>query len=168
MGAAQSNSLRRCLDEEFERLRSGGKDYLVLHELLQLRIPFDLFVDLSHLGVLFYIDKDQDGRFPMSELFDFAILAASRSRLYKPHEFQSQIHGYCTLHLWNKVSAQKGKEEFEKWLCKLLQEDEEGRRAAAAAGGSPPRPPGPGGVTFVGRDTVNTMHELLSIQSTCD
>lgn len=57
MGASNSN-LARCLEDEFNRLAKVGRNYLVLDEVLALRLPPSSWnVDTSHLGVLFVIDR---------------------------------------------------------------------------------------------------------------
>ncbi len=57
MGAANSN-LTRCLEDEYHRLVKQGRDYLVLDEVLALRLPPSSWaVDPSHLGVLFALDR---------------------------------------------------------------------------------------------------------------
>ncbi len=57
MGAANSN-LTRCIEDEFQRLVKQGRNYLVLEEVLALRLPPSSWaVDPSHLGVLFTVDR---------------------------------------------------------------------------------------------------------------
>lgn len=55
---AQTSSLRKSVEGEFERLRGESRDHLVVSELLQLRLPFSSWsVDPAHLGVLFVLDR---------------------------------------------------------------------------------------------------------------
>jgi hypothetical protein len=57
MGASNSN-LSRCLEDEFNRLAKEGRKYLVLDEVLAIRLtPSSWTVDAVHLGVLFVIDR---------------------------------------------------------------------------------------------------------------
>ena len=57
MGAANSN-LTRCIEDEFQRLVKQGRNYLVLEEVLALRLPPSSWaVDPSHLSVLFTVDR---------------------------------------------------------------------------------------------------------------
>lgn len=57
MGAANSN-LTRCLEDEHHRLVKQGRDYLVIDEVLALRLPASSWsVDTAHLGVLFALDR---------------------------------------------------------------------------------------------------------------
>ena len=57
MGAANSN-LRRCLEDEFHRLAKNGRDYLVLDEVLSLRLPPSFWtLNTAHLGVIFVLDR---------------------------------------------------------------------------------------------------------------
>jgi hypothetical protein len=60
MGASNSN-LARCLEDEFNRLATKGRDYLVLDDVLALRFPpSSWIVDTSHLGVLYIIDRHDE------------------------------------------------------------------------------------------------------------
>ena len=57
MGAQNSN-MRRCIEFEFIRLKSRGRDYLVLSEILQLRLPATSWtLDPCHLAVLWVLDR---------------------------------------------------------------------------------------------------------------
>ena len=59
--------------------------------------------------------SNHDGRVSLEELENLADLARRRSRCYQPHEFQSQMQGYCTLKLWQAMSREGGKEAFVDW-----------------------------------------------------
>eukprot|EP00891_Asterochloris_glomerata_P009664 jgi/Astpho2/9664/Aster-x1595 len=72
-------------------------------------------LDPLHLGVLWVLDSNHDGRVSLEELETLADLARKRSRCYQPHEFQSQMQGYCTLKLWQAMSREGGKEAFVDW-----------------------------------------------------
>lgn len=55
---AQNSSLRRSIEEEFTRLACHDRKYLLLDQLLQLRLPPSAWMlDPSHLGVLFLLDR---------------------------------------------------------------------------------------------------------------
>jgi hypothetical protein len=57
MGAANSN-LTRCIEDEHHRLVKHDRDYLVIDEILSLRLPPSSWsVDTSHLGVIFMLDR---------------------------------------------------------------------------------------------------------------
>ena len=65
MGAQNSN-MRRCIEDEFARLASRGRSWLVLAELLQLRLPPSSWsVDPCHLGFLWVLDRS--ARLPCSK-----------------------------------------------------------------------------------------------------
>ncbi len=59
MAAGVDNSnLQRCLRDEFERVASGGRKYLVVDEVLALRLPCSSWpVAFSHLGILHALDR---------------------------------------------------------------------------------------------------------------
>ena len=58
MGAQNSN-LRRVIEDEFAQRTAGtGRDWLRLDELLALQLPQSTYsLDLSHLGILFVLDR---------------------------------------------------------------------------------------------------------------
>ncbi|KAK9823610.1 hypothetical protein WJX72_004211 [[Myrmecia] bisecta] len=155
MGAQNSN-LRRCIEDEFQRLAPEGRSHLVLRQIVQLHLPPSMWVvDTCHLGVLFVLDNDHDGRFTLEELLMLVDLARQRSRRYQPHEFQSQMQGFCTLQLWRAMAVTGGKAAFVDWMSQLLLENMEAQTFTQYPGH-----------TYLNRDTIETLHHVLSIQET--
>eukprot|EP00961_Rhodomonas_salina_P177708 2396405-Rhodomonas_salina.1 len=65
MGGAPSvlnDVISRHCTAEFKRLCPKGRDFLVLSELRQLQSIEDLPIDMNHLGTLFVLDADRNGR----------------------------------------------------------------------------------------------------------
>ncbi len=50
----------------------------------------------------------------LENVFALAELGHSRMRCYQPHEFQSQMQGYCTLQIWRAL-ASEGEESICEW-----------------------------------------------------
>eukprot|EP01023_Acetabularia_acetabulum_P062770 TRINITY_DN778_c1_g1_i1.p2 TRINITY_DN778_c1_g1~~TRINITY_DN778_c1_g1_i1.p2 ORF type:complete len:220 (+),score=50.56 TRINITY_DN778_c1_g1_i1:283-942(+) len=148
---AHGSSLKRCLREEFNRLKGAGADYLGLEEILRMKLPLsNWMVDLKHLGVLFVLDNKKDGKFTLEELYKFAAIAGERIRLYQPHEFQSQVQGYCSLVMWKAVCVQ-GDGMFISWMCDLV------RHSCKTS----VRPPSD---NYVYRDNVEVLHHVLNVK----
>ena len=62
MGGATS-TLRTCLDDDFNRLAKGGRNYLVLGELLGIKLPLSAWtLEPAHLASLFVADRFVAGR----------------------------------------------------------------------------------------------------------
>lgn len=51
----------------------------------------------------------------MPNVVDFLQLGRQQARLYQPHEFASQLSGYCTLQLWLSLTADGGHDTFAAW-----------------------------------------------------
>jgi hypothetical protein len=69
MGAQNSN-LRHVIEDDFaQRTKATGRDWLQLRELLALQLPQSAHsLDLSHLGILFVLDRwDASGLGPSNE-----------------------------------------------------------------------------------------------------
>ena len=57
MGGATS-TLRQCLEDEYHRLVKEGRDYLVLGELLSIKLPYSAWtLEPAHLATLFVVDR---------------------------------------------------------------------------------------------------------------
>lgn len=146
-----SDGVKRHCASEFERLCPGGRDFLVLSEMLQLQSLQDLPIDMNHLSTIFVLDNDHNGRVTLQELLDFATLCARKSSEFRAHELPMMIHGFCTLHMYDVVSA-KGTDYFMRWFSVLFSECEEEKVF--------PEYPSVG---FLSRDCVHLMHEVLQI-----
>ena len=51
-------------------------------------------------------NRERKGRVSLDDLHALAELAHSRLRCYQPHEFQTQMQGYCTLQMWRSIAAE--------------------------------------------------------------
>jgi len=166
---AQKGDFVSFLESEMRRLDSlpafekkvpdeSGRGYLILDQLLLLeqRTEFHVRLDLSHLGLLFALDRTKDGKFDIDEILSFhdkiySLQAADHSN----HNFDARAHlqAYCSLLMFNKVSEPNGIEVFSIWLGNLL---------AANLGleqfRSRPMLP------FLRSDTIKTLHQVLNIQ----
>ena len=52
---------------------------------------FGVQLDLMHLGTIFVLDRDHDGRVSLDDLMQFATFCASKGKDCQPHEFQLQV-----------------------------------------------------------------------------
>eukprot|EP01025_Chloroclados_australasicus_P012432 TRINITY_DN15725_c0_g1_i1.p2 TRINITY_DN15725_c0_g1~~TRINITY_DN15725_c0_g1_i1.p2 ORF type:complete len:175 (+),score=36.30 TRINITY_DN15725_c0_g1_i1:491-1015(+) len=149
-----SNNLKRIISEEFNRLKPPHRDFLGLEEVLRIKLPLSSWmVDLKHLGVLFVLDAKKDGRFTLEELYKFAIIAGERIRMYQPHEFQSQVQGYCSLVMWKAICTQ-GDGVFVEWMCELVRN----------SSFSHVKPPTGGIGEYLYRDNVEVLHHVLNVK----
>jgi hypothetical protein len=94
-----SPSTHGHIRSEFKRLSKNKSETLVLEDLLQIRTrPEDLPLDLRHLGSLYILDDNKDGRFGEAELIAFADRYATMSEaLAQNTEARSHFQAYCTL-----------------------------------------------------------------------
>ena len=105
------------VERTFLGLCSKGRDYLTLPQVLKLseRSRASLPLDLSHVGVLWLLDGNRDGRVTLAELHALADLCRARSRRYQSFEFEAQMRGYCSLQLWRAMCAADGQSAFTSW-----------------------------------------------------
>ncbi|KAK9828381.1 hypothetical protein WJX81_001823 [Elliptochloris bilobata] len=153
--SADNNNLHRFLGEEFQRVAKRGCDYLVLDELLALRLPRSTWpVAFSHLGVLYALDSDRDGRVTLHDLAALAEEARLYARQHAPHECQAQLQGACTLRLYWEAAKPQGTAAFVTWVCQLLREVAPTQRCAVS---------GRGIIEFFPREAVDTLHMLFNV-----
>ena len=98
------------------------RDYLVLSEVLTLEPPEDYKIRMSHIGNLFVMDSDRNGRFHYWELEEFAKYCRDESKSFKGYEFNFQLQAQSTLLLWKELE-EEGSEGFGDWIGKLLSEN---------------------------------------------
>ena len=96
------------------------RDYLVLHDLFKLTLPEDIQLNFSHLGNLFNIDQDKDGRFSLSDFQQFAHMAVEKIKKCKPHETQSQLQAFCSLNMYSAVKNKDQEDDFVAWIGRVL------------------------------------------------
>ncbi len=60
----------------------------------------DFPVNFGHLGTLFAVDADRDGRISLKDLIDFAKMWASQQRNYERFDFQVLVHPCVQHYKW--------------------------------------------------------------------
>lgn len=85
---------------EYERIGGDARDWLGMEEVLQIRVPdLQWGIDLHHLGVLWQLDGDKDGRVSFSDLETFLDACDALSVGRPPYELRSRLQGWCMLQL---------------------------------------------------------------------
>lgn len=128
MGSSESTldkGIIQCVHTEFARtLKSKTRDYLILSEVLTLTHPEDFPFTFAHIGNLFVLDSDLDGRVKLSELEEFAMFCNKNLRNYKTYEFQSHLQAASTLELWKFIKENDNNfEDLVAWIGRLLYEN---------------------------------------------
>lgn len=78
-----SGHVVKFLEDEFERVRkSNHRNYLILEEVLLIKPPARLSIDFGHLGVLYLLNSNADGRVTLEELYAFAEICFEQEKLY--------------------------------------------------------------------------------------
>lgn len=157
--SSTATPLQAYIQQEYNRLKDNRDegapegDFLVLDEVLMLKPPEDIPIDFSHLGTLFILDEDLDGRVTMKEVHRFAELWANQQRYFRPHEYRSQMQAYCTMRMRAAVVQSGGISIVTGWLMRLLCNNQ----PVLQFDNHPD-------VEFLCRDTIQTLHEILKIQ----
>lgn len=101
---------------------------MTLSDILMVSLPDDYIFNFHHLGTLFCLDNNKDGRFSLEDLLAFSEEALSTiKKVSKQHESNAQLQAHCTLKLWTAVCGDEAKEaDFEAWLSRLLYENTNG------------------------------------------
>ena len=70
MGGSYSlDYLNHLIRTEVEQIRQDKeRDYLTLSEVLQMKPPREISISFYHIGTLFTLDEDKDGRFTLTDL----------------------------------------------------------------------------------------------------
>eukprot|EP00941_MAST-03F_sp_MAST-3F-sp1_P004592 g4592.t1 len=71
-GSSVPTGVHERIRSEFASRKSVDRKYLILTEVLALTFPKDIQVNFMHLGTLYVLDKNKDGRFTLDELLAFA------------------------------------------------------------------------------------------------
>jgi len=103
--------------------RDAHRQHLVLSEVLRLVPPEDYPVKMSHIGILYAIDQNRDGRFTLAELEEFAILCRDESSNFKAYEFNFQLQALCTVRMSRELRGESADSEFSAWIGKMLYEN---------------------------------------------
>eukprot|EP01104_Vermistella_antarctica_P021109 TRINITY_DN933_c0_g3_i1.p1 TRINITY_DN933_c0_g3~~TRINITY_DN933_c0_g3_i1.p1 ORF type:complete len:231 (+),score=61.35 TRINITY_DN933_c0_g3_i1:327-1019(+) len=162
MGNNLSN-VEQHFTAEYERVnglnKGPAREYLVLDQVLQMAPARTHPADFSHLGTLFVLDREKNGKFTRESIAALIHLGQIREAKTKStHDFQQQFQAYCTLRMWCNVGGDGGDERFAAWVVKLFSEN-------TCSSSSPVRKIGKKPYTmFLRHDTVKTLHELLNIK----
>mmetsp|Transcript_32762 Transcript_32762/g.103658 ORF Transcript_32762/g.103658 Transcript_32762/m.103658 type:complete len:179 (+) Transcript_32762:122-658(+) len=108
---------------------------------------------MQHIGTVFVLDSDRNGRVTLSELYEFAALCSRKREEFRQHDYPMQLQGFCTLRMLDTVLSE-GMELFVRWFQALFTEGYEECFL--------PEYPN---VAFVGRDTAHLMHEVLHVDN---
>ena len=69
-----------------------------LGDIADIRYKSFLQLDLTHLGTMFVLDRDHDGRISLDDLMKFATFCAKKGKdCQQPHEFQLQVLPFILL-----------------------------------------------------------------------
>lgn len=61
------------IKEEYEKIKVTKKrEYLVLSDVLSINLPDDYIFNFHHLGNLFCMDANKDGRFSVEDIISFS------------------------------------------------------------------------------------------------
>src|SRR3990167_9820968 len=107
------------IKDEFERVRQLDKDrdYIVLDQVLQIEnTKWESFpIDFTHLGTLFVLDKERNGKFTLNNFLEFSEICKKREEIHLRHDFKTHIQAYLTLCMWSVVAKNNGEDIFVEW-----------------------------------------------------
>jgi hypothetical protein len=157
MGNTESGldkGIQQYCESEFERVRKDNmRDYLVLGEILQIQSQEDFPFTMNHIGNLYALDVNKDGRVTLEELYDFAIFCGKNLKNFKTYEFQSQLQAFTTLQLWQAFKCNDGENDIIAWIGRLLYENED-----------PSYFENKPGIAFIKMDTVKYFYEIFNLK----
>ena len=157
MGNVESGidkGLQLYIKQEFDRVKKDPtKDYLNLGEMLQLKSQDEYPFSFAHLGILFVLDDDRDGRVTLEEFLKFGQICNLNMKNYKTYEFQSQLQAFTTLQLWHELKKPDGEGEIIGWVGRLLYENEEVRYFENKPG-----------IPFIRLDTVKHLYDFCNVK----
>lgn len=154
---------REYVEEEFRRvLKNSAKQHLTLQHVLMFRTTgFSPPVDTSHLGVLWVLDRNHDGKITLEELYglmDFCReegLKYPTTNNYDGEEQENTVRALCTIKLWEDVGAgPEGKDAFVNWISNLLIENSSERRRFWRYGSH----------QYIHVFTLEILHKVLKVQ----
>ncbi len=89
--------------KQLERTKKK-REYLVLSDVLLLSVdlPDDYRFQTAHMGLLFLMDVDKDGRFSLKDIQEFGAKAIEliKSGRFKQHELSQQLQAHYTLKMF--------------------------------------------------------------------
>ncbi|GBF91777.1 hypothetical protein Rsub_04081 [Raphidocelis subcapitata] len=152
MGAS-SSTIRDSICATFAKSDDGGKGWLSLREIQKLQLIWG--IDPGHLGVLYAVDRDRDGRVTLEEALAFARHAAALTRGQRARDTLAAValaQGECSLAMWRALSAPGGRAAFVAWAVRMI---------TAGEGASPPRG---WDVPCVAAAAVKNLHRLFDME----
>lgn len=157
MGNTESGldkGIQQYIVGEYERVRKDNtRDYLILSEVLQLQSQEDYPFTYAHIGNLFVLDQDKDGRVTLDEIYNFCFFIIKHLKNIKTYEFQSQLQAYTTLETWQVIKTTEGENDLVAWIGRLLYENEE----VSYFENKP-------SVAFIKVDTVKLLYEVFNLK----
>lgn len=157
MGNTESGidkGIEQFIVSEFERVRKDNtRDYLLLSEVLQLQSQEDHPFSFAHIGNLFILDEDKDGRVTLEEILNFCFFIIKNLKNAKTYEFQSQLQAYTTLEMWQVIKNNEGENDMVAWIGRLLYENEEVSYFDNKSS-----------VAFIKVDTVKLLYEVFNLK----
>eukprot|EP00727_Mastigamoeba_balamuthi_P002527 m51a1_g12271 hypothetical protein (200) ;mRNA; f:215703-216436 len=130
------------------------RSHLVLDELLAVQPPREHPIDLAHLGTLYAVDTDKNGRFEEPEMVEFVKFYVTFRSNERSVDVDAKFQGYCTLRLWNDLAKPSGVDNFVKWIVHLAEENN-------GLVEFEDRP----GERFVSSDSVRAIHRVLNMRA---
>ena len=151
-----STPIKRYIKNEFDRVRKCRnpdmtQDYLTLDQIFMLQPPPIMPMDFTHLGTLFVVNRNLDGKFTLDDLFAFAAFCESKRRVFDSHEFLIQIQGLCSYVMW-EYNIKNGHGVVEEWLFKCV-----------AANGPLRKFDRVPNVVFILRDNILPLYKILRV-----
>eukprot|EP01017_Pseudomicrothorax_dubius_P045771 TRINITY_DN7969_c0_g1_i1.p1 TRINITY_DN7969_c0_g1~~TRINITY_DN7969_c0_g1_i1.p1 ORF type:complete len:236 (+),score=55.42 TRINITY_DN7969_c0_g1_i1:65-772(+) len=158
MGNAESGldkGLQQFITTEYDKARKDkSRDYLRMHEIFSLQSPEDFPFSFAHLGTLYVVDADKDGRVTLEELLEFGLFCMTNLRSYKTYEFQSQLQAATTLKMWESIKRdENGLDDLVAWIGRMLYENSEVFHFEMKPG-----------IVFIKVDTVMLLFELCNLK----
>jgi hypothetical protein len=149
---------REYIAEEFRRVlkKNSNKHHLTLQHVLSFQTTgFSLPVDISHLGVLWILDRNHDGKITLDELYGLLDFCREEGMKFPTYELENNLRALCTIKLWEDVGAgPEGKEAFVHWISNLLIENSSERRRFWRYGSH----------QYIHVFTLEILHKVLKLQ----
>ena len=149
---------RQYIEEEFRRVlkKNSAKHHLTLQHVLTFRATgFSLPVDISHLGVLWVLDRNHDGKITLDELYGLLDFCRQEGMKFPTYEQENNLRALCTIKLWEDVgSSPEGKDAFVHWISNLLIENSSERRRFWRYGSH----------QYIHVFTLEILHKVLKLQ----
>eukprot|EP01100_Stratorugosa_tubuloviscum_P012425 TRINITY_DN590_c0_g3_i2.p1 TRINITY_DN590_c0_g3~~TRINITY_DN590_c0_g3_i2.p1 ORF type:complete len:238 (-),score=81.83 TRINITY_DN590_c0_g3_i2:89-802(-) len=133
-------------------------NYIILDQVLAMNEYSTYATDFSHLGTLYILNSDKNGKFTLEDFHKFLKLAAAREPKWRSRDFKSQLMAYCTLQMWKQVKS-KGDEYFAKWFCRLFVENTISNIPAVRYSRSSPN------TFYFLSESIEKIHKLLNLKT---